>query len=57
MKAIIVLSVDLPKPEDAVKIIKAIDPPNIPFFTGEARIAVGPDAQHVINYLDGNDDA
>lgn len=57
MNTIIVISVDLPddSPEAAVDVIKSIDPPSIPHFAGEVRIAVGPYAQSVTDWLDADD--
>lgn len=52
MKAIVVLTFNLPYPESAVSILEAIDPPNIPHFAGEVRIAIDKDAQHIIDWLD-----
>lgn len=55
MKAIIVVSVDLPTPEHAVDVLTAMDPPSIPHFAGEVRVSVGEDAQRVIDWLDEED--
>jgi hypothetical protein len=52
MRAIVVLSFDLPTPEDISKVILSIDPPSLPHFANEARIAVMGDAQYVLDWLD-----
>lgn len=56
MKAIVVLSFELAEPEQVVDILAAIDPPSLPNFTGQARIAVGSDALAVVTWLDGKPD-
>lgn len=55
MKTLIVLTLDLGAPEDAATALAAIDPPSIPGFAGDARIAVEPVVGHVLDYLDGED--
>lgn len=55
MKAIIVVTVDLPTPEDAATVLEAMNPPSIPHFLGEVRVAVGEHAQRVIDWLDEDD--
>jgi hypothetical protein len=52
MKAIFVLTMDLPNPEAAATVLEQMDPPSIPHFAGEVRVAIGGDAQHVIDWLD-----
>lgn len=52
MKAIVVLTFDLPTPDDIVAVLDKMNPQAIPHFANEARIAVGDDAEHVINWLD-----
>lgn len=52
MKGIIVLTMEFPTPESAVEALQAMDPTGLPHFGGEARIAIGPDAEHVIAWLD-----
>lgn len=52
MKAIFVVSVELPTPEDAVTVMEYLKPPEIPFFSGEVRIAIDQVAQHVEDWLD-----
>lgn len=58
MKAIIVLSfeIDEDKPEQVLAILKALDPPQLPHFAGDARIAIAEVASSVLTYLDGADD-
>jgi hypothetical protein len=55
MKALVVLTVDLPTPDDVVDVLEHIDPPNVPHFAGDARIVVGPYVDVVLNYLDGDE--
>lgn len=52
MKLLVVLSFDIPNPEASADILKAIDPPKLPHFTGEARITVDPWAKAVERFLD-----
>lgn len=52
MRAIVVLSFELDAPEDAALILGAIDPPSLPGFAGEVRIAVEPVASAVVAFLD-----
>lgn len=52
MKAILVISVDC-TPEQIPDILKHIDPPTLPHFGGEVRIAIEDAAQHVLDWLDG----
>ena len=52
MRALIVISVDLPSPEATPVILEHIDPPTIPGFTGEVRIVVGTDVDDTIKFLD-----
>lgn len=56
IRAVLVLSFDLPGSEAAAEIIRHVDPQNIPHFAGEARLAINEDAAHVLNYLDGIED-
>ena len=53
MKCLIVVSVDLPCPDDAVKVISHMDPPKIPYFDGAVRVVVGSDVDATIEFLDG----
>lgn len=52
MKAIIVLTFDLPDPEAVPAVLTAINPPSLPYFAGTARIAVEPVASRVEQWLD-----
>jgi hypothetical protein len=52
MKALVVISVDLPNPESSVDVLEHLDPPTIPYFTGEVRLVVGPDVDDTIKFLD-----
>ena len=53
--AIVVLSFKL-VPEQITDVLHAIDPPHLPHFAGQARIAVGTDAAAVIDWLEGRAD-
>lgn len=53
--AIVVLSFKL-DPEQIADVLHAIDPPHLPHFAGQARIAVGTDAATVIDWLEGRTD-
>ncbi len=52
MKALFVISVDLPSPEATVTVMNHLDPPNIPYFDGQVRIVVGSDVDDTIKFLD-----
>jgi hypothetical protein len=52
MKALIVVSVDLPNPDEAVTVLEHLDPPTIPYFDGEVRLVVGTDVADTIKFLD-----
>ena len=52
MRALIVISVDLPNPEATVGILEHLDPPTIPYFTGDVRVVVGTDVDDTIKFLD-----
>jgi hypothetical protein len=52
MKAIIVLSMDFPEPGLIVVALEKIDPPSVPYFAGQVRIAIDHEAQRVIDWLD-----
>lgn len=56
MRAILVLSFDLPTPEEVCDLLDALNPPMLPFFAGEARIAVEPHASAVTRWLDEGHD-
>lgn len=53
--AIVVLSFKLDV-EQIADVLHAIDPPRLPHFAGQARIAVGTDAAAVIDWLEGRAD-
>lgn len=53
--AIVVLSFKV-EPEQIVDVLHAIDPPHLPHFAGQARIAVGTDAAAVIDWLEDRTD-
>jgi len=52
VKALVVISVSLPDPDAAVHVLEHLDPPSIPFFTGEVRLVVGNDVDDTIKFLD-----
>lgn len=52
MRALIVVSVDLPDPEATAVVLEHMDPPSIPFFTGDVRVVVGTDVDDTIKFLD-----
>jgi len=52
LKALIVISVDLPDPEASVPVLEHLDPPTIPYFAGEVRLVVGTDVDDTIKFLD-----
>lgn len=56
MRALIVLSVDVPDPENLPEVIRHINPPGVPYFEGEQRVAIDPPATHVLDYLEGRTD-
>jgi hypothetical protein len=56
MKTIVVLSFDLPEPENIAQVLDAIDAPKLPFFAGEARIAVEDVAEAVTLWLDAGEE-
>ncbi len=55
MKAIVVLTFDLQSPEDIAEVVKAINPPSLPYFAGEARVTSDPWASVVTDWLDAED--
>ena len=52
MRAILVISLELPEPESITEVVSHIDPPNVPHFGGMVRIAVDPVASTVEHWLD-----
>lgn len=56
MRTLIVVTCDLPEPEDAAEVVRHLDPPSIPHFAGEVRVVVEPHATAVIEWLEGDDD-
>lgn len=52
MKGIIVLSMEFDSPQAVVDAITHLDPPNVPSFAGELRVAVDEVAVHVEKWLD-----
>lgn len=51
VKAIVVLSFET-TPEQIAAILRRIDSPSLPGFTGVARVAIGPEAKYVETWLD-----
>lgn len=54
MKAIVVISLDLPSADDMADVMEHLDPPKIPHFDRQVRIAVEPVATQVVAWLDGD---
>ena len=52
MKVLVVVSVDVPDPEDTATVLSHLDPPTIPYFDGEVRVVVGTDVVDTIKFLD-----
>lgn len=52
MKALVVITLELPEPDDIVEVLDHIDPPNIPHFDRDVRIVVHHDVDDVIKFLD-----
>jgi hypothetical protein len=52
MKAVVVLTFEVPDPEALAGVLVAIDPPHLPYFTGEARVTVDPWASALEAFLD-----
>jgi hypothetical protein len=53
MKALLVMSFDLEQEGDIITVLQHMDPPNIPFADGMARIVVDPEpVAYIIEYLD-----
>lgn len=55
MKALVVVSLNLPTPESVVEVLDALDAPRIPHFAGQVRVVVEPHATQVTDWLDGNE--
>ena len=52
MKCLIVISVDVPSPDDLPEILDYIEPPKIPYFDNVVRVVVGQDVDDTIAFLD-----
>ena len=52
MRCLVVLEFDIPGPEQAADVLIAIDPPHLPFFTGNARVVPDPYATELTDWLD-----
>lgn len=52
MRAIIVIEVDVPTPEDLPDVITAINPPKLPHFAGKLRVCIDPVATELLAWLD-----
>ncbi len=55
MKLLIVLPFEVPNPEASAEVLRAIDPPALPYFAGTAHVTVSPWADVVERYLDAGD--
>jgi hypothetical protein len=52
---LVVLSFDVDAPERAVEILKAVNPPGLPWFAGQARVVVGDgDPERVVRFLESD---
>lgn len=54
MKCLMVLTFDLDTPEDAPRILKELNPPDVQGFTGIARVVLDPHATAIEEWLDEN---
>lgn len=52
MRIAIVLEFDIANPEDASTVLRAIDPPKLPFFDGAAQIVMEPHLSQMLRWLD-----
>lgn len=52
LPVLLVLSLEVDEPEDLSVVIKHVDPPNIPDFSGEVRVVVGDDVKATLDFLD-----
>lgn len=52
MRVLVVLSFELPVVPEITSVLAAIDPPRLPYFSGEARIVPDPVASAVEAWLD-----
>lgn len=52
MKLLLVLPFQVPNPEASAEVLRAIDPPALPYFDGTARLTVSPWADVVERYLE-----
>jgi hypothetical protein len=48
----VALTFNVPSPDDVPEILKAIDPPSLPHFDGDARIVVGDDVAYIIDRME-----
>jgi hypothetical protein len=55
MKALIVLTFEIPTPEHIATVLDAINPPTLPHFAGQARVVVDPFATTVTKWLDADE--
>jgi hypothetical protein len=51
MRVLLVLTFDIPDPEDVVAVVRRIDPPSIPHFAGTVDVVVEPHATELIDWL------
>jgi UDP-glucose 4-epimerase len=52
MKALVVISVDIPNPDAILDVIRHLDPPNIVHFDGTVRVVVGESVAETVEFLD-----
>jgi len=46
------LTFDVPRPDCAVEILTAVDPPSLPHFDEQVRIVVGTEVNNLVSWLD-----
>lgn len=51
-KVLVVLTLDVPDPQDVARALLAIDPPRVPGFAGIARVVIEPEASIMEDWLD-----
>ena len=52
MRLAVGLTFDVPRPDCAVEILTAVDPPSLPHFDEQVRIVVGTEVNNLVSWLD-----
>jgi len=52
MKVLVIFTFDIPEPEDIPVLLETIHPPSLPWFAGQVRIVVEPNATQLEKWLD-----